>query len=218
MAKLHFNPGCALSLYKPEFEVKILKYLNDNFGEVALHKICCHHHPELESGSTIINVCPGCDRRFSHLYEGIMTISLWEIIDGLEEFPYPDYGGLRISIQDACPVRQKIQVHQAVRNLLQKMNFTIVETKLNRTHSLCCGDSFYPKLPMEEIHQKMKERAQSMPCQDVCVYCVSCIQSMAIGGRTPRYLLDLLLGEPTEPLKYDTETWHQHLQAYIDAH
>ncbi len=218
MARLYFNPGCALSLYKPETEHKILKYLNNHYGEVALHKICCHHHPRLEAGSAIINVCPGCDRRFSQLYEGITTISLWEVLDGLEGFPYPDYQGLPMSVHDACPVRQKPQVHLAVRNLLQKMNITVIETKHHGTQSLCCGDSYYPKLPVEQIHEKMKERAQSMPCQEVCVYCVSCIQSMTIGGRTPRYLLDLLFGEPTVPMEYDTETWHEQLQAYIDAH
>ena len=218
MTKTYFNPGCALSIYKPEVEIKILKFLNENYGEVALHKICCHHDPKLEAGSLIINVCAGCDRRFRSLYQGISTISLWEVLDGLESFQYPDYKGLKLSVHDACPVREKPQVHKAVRNLLKKMNVEVVETKFSGTNSICCGDDLYPKLPIETVHQKMKERADSMPCDEVCVYCVSCIKSMYIGGKTPRHLMDLIMGEITEPQIYDTVQWHQQLQEYIEKH
>ncbi|NFG02830.1 (Fe-S)-binding protein [Clostridium sporogenes] len=212
MSKTYFNPGCALSIYKPEIENKILKFLNENYGEVTLHKICCHHNPQLEAGSLIINVCAGCDRRFRSLYEGISTI------DGLDAFQYPDYKGLKLSVHDACPVREKPQVHKAVRNLLKKMNIDVVETKFSGTNSICCGDDFYPKLPIEKVHQKMKERADAMPCNEVCVYCVSCIKSMYIGGKTPRHLVDLLIGQTTEPQIWDTVKWHEQLQDYIDKH
>ncbi|HDK7155412.1 TPA: (Fe-S)-binding protein [Clostridium botulinum] len=218
MTKTYFNPGCALSIYKPEIENKVLKFLNENYGEVTLHKICCHHNPQLEAGSLIINVCAGCDRRFRSLYEGISTISLWEVLDGLEAFQYPDYKGLKLSVHDACPVREKPQVHKAVRNLLKKMNIDVVETKFSGTNSICCGDDFYPKLPIEKVRQKMKERANSMPCNEVCVYCVSCIKSMYIGGKTPRHLIDLLIGQTTEPQIWDTVKWHEQLQDYIDKH
>lgn len=183
-----------------------------------MHKICCRHDPRLEAGSVIINVCAGCDRRFRSLYEGISTVSLWEVLDGIEAFPYPNYHGLKISVHDACPVREKPQVHQAVRNLLRKMNMDIAEPRYYGTRSICCGDDFYPRLPVEQVHRQMKKRAQSMPCDDVCVYCVSCIKSMFIGGKTPRYLIDLLMNEETEPQVYDTVQWHSQLNEYIEKH
>ncbi len=218
MTKTYFNPGCALSIYKPEIENKILKFLSENYGEVTLHKICCRHDPQLESGSLIINVCAGCDRRFRSLYQGISTISLWEVLDGLDAFQYPDYKGLKLSVHDACPVREKPQVHKAVRNLLKKMNIDVVETKFSGTNSICCGDDLYLKIPIEKVHQKMKERADSMPCNEVCVYCISCIKSMYTGGKKPRHLIDLLMGEITEPQIYNTVQWHDQLQDYIDKH
>lgn len=218
MINTYFNPGCALSIYKPEIENKIMKLLNQFYGVVELHKICCHHDPKLLKGSLIINVCAGCDRRFRSLYEDISTISIWEVIDGMETFRYPDYKGLKMSVHDACPVRDKPQVHQAVRNLLKKMNIDVVETKYYGIHSRCCGDDFYQKLPINQIHQIMKERADSMPCNEVCVYCVSCIKSMYIGGKAPRHLIDLLMGEETEPQIYDTVEWHELLQDYINQH
>lgn len=213
----YFNPGCALSIYKPYMEERLLEYLNKNYGETKLHKVCCHHDPALEAGALIINVCAGCDRRFASLYEGVSTVSLWEVLDGLD-FPFPDYRGMRMSVQDACPVRAKPQVHRAVRSLLHKMNIEIVETERNRAHTVCCGDDFYPALPLEEVHARMKARAQAMPCEQVAVYCVSCIKAMHIGGRTPRYLVDLLYAEQTEPQIYDTVAWHEQLQAYIERH
>lgn len=216
--QIYFNPGCALSIYKPEMENNILGFLNLNYKKTSMHKICCRHEPRIEKNSLIINVCAGCDKRFGNLYEGISTKSLWEIIDTLESFPYPDYDGLKMTVHDACPVRKNSQVHQAVRNILKKMNIDVIETKLNRERSVCCGDDFYPKLPLEKVHKLMKKRADSMPCEDVCVYCVSCIKSMHIGGKTPRYLVDLLMNEKSDPQVYDTVKWHEELQEYIDKH
>ncbi len=219
MSKIYFNPGCALSLYRPEAENEILSYLNTCFDEgVQLHKICCHHNPQVEKGSLIINVCAGCDKRFSTLYDGISTVSLWEVIDKAEGFPFPDYSGLEISVHDACPIRDKPQVHSAVRSLLKKMNITVIEAENHSTKSVCCGDSLYPALPLETIHQKMEERASSMPCENVAVYCVSCIKAMHIGGKTPRHLADLLYGKPTEVQIYDTVKWHEQLNLYIESH
>ncbi|MDR3231127.1 MAG: (Fe-S)-binding protein [Synergistaceae bacterium] len=199
-------------------EVRFLECLKRNYGEVALHKICCKHDPQLEAGSLIVNVCAGCDKRFSSLYEGISTISLWEVLDGLDSFPFPNYGGCKMSVHDPCPIRGKPQVHKAVRNLLRRMNIDVVETKFHGTQSVCCGDSFYPALPIERIHEKMTERARSMPCDDVCVYCVSCVKSLHIGGKRPRHLVDLLMGEETEAQTYDTIEWHREVAAYSEAH
>jgi len=98
------------------------------------------------------------------------------------------------------------------------MNIDVLETKFSGTNSICYGDDFYPKLPVEKVREKMKERAESMPCDEVCVYCVSCVKSMFIGGKTPRHLLDLLMGEATEPQVYDIVQWHKQLQEYIDKH
>ena len=34
MDKCYFNPGCALSIYKPKLEHNILDMLNEHFGSV----------------------------------------------------------------------------------------------------------------------------------------------------------------------------------------
>lgn len=219
MGKTYFNPGCALTIHKPEAEVALLKLLRDKYdGNVELHSLCCHHDPQVEKGSCIVVVCAGCDRRFNKLYEGISTLTLWEVLDGVEGIQYPDYKGRKMSLHDPCPIRSKPQVHRAARSLLKKMNIEVVEAALHAASSRCCGDSYYPDLPLEEIHARMKERAASMPCDEVAVYCVTCVRSMHFGGKKPRYLVDLLLGEETVPPEGDVPEWHARIKEYRERH
>ncbi len=218
MKKCYFNPGCALSIDKPASEHKLLELLNRHFGSVLMHNICCRHDPRLPHGSTIINNCAGCDRRFRSLYEGIQTISLWEVLDSIDHLPLPDYTGLTVSVHDPCSYRPKPQVHAAMRNLLRRMNITIIDSEYSGTKSICCGDNFYPKLPIEKVTELQKKRAAQMPCQEVVVYCVSCVKSMVIGGKTPHHMVDLILNEETEPQETRIDVYHDALKQYIDKH
>ena len=212
-----FAPGCALMLHKPALAGKLHAFLNAG-GDVPEHLTCCRHEPGLGSGTRIINVCAGCDRRYRELYPGISTISLWEVLAGSDTFPFPDYGGAPMAILDACPTRTEARVHEAVRTLLARMNITVAEPDRTRTRGTCCGDSAYGTLPVDEVKARMCKRASEMPCQDVVVYCVSCCKAMHIGGRRPRYLVDLLFGEATPIGTFEPDAWHREIQGFIDTH
>ena len=216
--KCYFNPGCAMSLYKPEAVEEILHLLNRRFLPTQLHTTCCRHDPNLPAGATIINNCAGCDRRFRSLYDGIQTISLWEVLDAIPALPLPTYDGMQLSVHDSCSFRKKPQVHAAVRSLLDKMHIEVVESPFSGTKSICCGDNFYGHIPLEEVHAFQKKRASQMPCQDVAVYCVSCIKSMHIGGKTPHHMLDLLIGEETQVQETRLDAYHDELDRYIEEH
>lgn len=216
--KTVFAPGCALLIYKPELGKRILEFLNSELGNIDEHIICCKHEPNLERGTKIINTCPGCDRRYRQLYEGISTISLWELLAESETFPFPDYKGQRMSIQDACPTRNKERVHDAIRAILKKMNINVIEPEKTRTNGICCGDSFYEVLSVEEVKEQMRKRGSEMPVQEVAVYCVSCVKSMHIGGKKPRYMIDLLFNEETVPGVFEPDEWHAQLDEFIREH
>ncbi|MHB8983874.1 MAG: (Fe-S)-binding protein, partial [Carboxydocellales bacterium] len=156
--------------------------------------------------------------RYRQLYEGISTISVWEVLVESKTFPFPDYQGKEMAIIDACPTRDQERVHQAIRTLLTRMNIKLVEPKNTGTTSTCCGDSFYGVLPVDQVKQEMKKRAAEMPVQDVVVYCVSCCKSMHIGGKKPRYMLDLLFGEETFPGIFEPDEWHAQLDKFIGEH
>lgn len=213
-----YAPGCALLIYKPKLAEKVLEFLNQNLGDVPEHLICCRHNPDLESGTRVINTCAGCDRRYRELYDGISTISLWEMLAESKTFSFPDYNGMEMSIHDACPTRTEERVHSAIRKLLGKMNIKVIEPKNTRNKAICCGDSFYDTLPVEHVKELMRKRSNEIPCDNVVVYCVSCIKAMYIGGKNPRYILDLLFEEETEIGTFEPDAWHGELQKFIDEH
>jgi len=213
-----FAPGCALLIYKPALADKVFDVLSDDFPGLETHTTCCHHEPKQPEGTRIINVCAGCDKRYRELYQGISTISLWELLAKSDVFPFPDYGQRQMSIVDACPTRDQDRVHEAVRTLLQRMNIKLVEPQRTRGNGTCCGDRFYGELPVNEVKAQMQKRASEMPVNDVVVYCVSCIKSMHIGGKHPRYLVDLLFGEETHHGTFEPEQWHAELDAFIADH
>jgi hypothetical protein len=64
----------------------------------------------------------------------------------------------------------------------------------------------------------MKKKASEMPAEEVLVYCVSCAKAMFIGGKRPRYLIDLLFEEETIPKTLDPDEWHRELDVFIESH
>lgn len=218
MEKCYFNAGCAMSLYKPELPQLMLELLREQYGDVKPHTICCRHDPALEPGSTIINNCAGCDRRFRSLYKGIRTISYWELIDSLPNLKLPDYGGLTVSVHDSCGYRHKPQVHRAIRSLLRKMNITVTETTFSGENAVCCGDNLYGHVPNQQVTERIKARTEQFPCENVVVTCIGCVRSIFDGGKKPRYLPDLLLGRETEPMPDTLDEYHSKLMDYIKCH
>jgi Fe-S oxidoreductase len=192
--------------------------LAQNLGNMERLDLCCQNHPPLPDLAQVINVCPGCGRRYRNNYPHATTVSLWEILAHSDWFPFPDYGGRRMTISDACPTRNQLVVHQAVRTLLDKMNIQLVEPERTGAQGVCCGDSFWGVLPADQVKEKMIARASEMPAEDVVVYCVSCSKSMFIGGKRPRYLVDLLFGEETVPKTYEPDEWHRELDEYTRTH
>jgi len=205
-------------LYKPELAERLHLFLEKNLGSMDRWMRCCRKDPDFAAKTEVINICPGCDKRFRTDYPSSSTISLWEILAATDFFPFPDYGGEVMTIIDACPTRDQPRVHDAIRALLRKMNITVKEPKHTRTKGKCCGDTFWGELPVEDVKKQMRKRAAEMPVDDVVVYCVSCSKSMFVGGKSPRYIIDLLFEEETVPKTYETEAWHKELDVYIDAH
>ena len=201
-------------IYKPRLAERLHEILKENVGEMEMALACCQHVPPVKKGTEVINICPGCDRRYRENYEGSSTTSLWEVLAAGSFFSFPDYGGAEMSVIDACPTRDQGRVHEAVRELARRMNITVVEPRHTRTRGTCCGDSFWEKLPTPQVIKQMKKKAASMPADDVLVYCVSCAKAMFIGGKRPRYLVDLLFGEETERQTCDLEQWHREIDEF----
>ena len=213
-----YAPGCAFVLYKPDLVERLHAILNESLGGMDRLLTCCKNVPPLEPGTEVISTCPGCDKRYRTNYEDSSNIALWEILATSDFFPFPDYSGKKMTIIDACPTRDQVRVHKAMRSVLKKMNITLIEPKNTGTKSICCGDSFYGLIPSDEVKGLMKKRTSEMPVDDVVVYCVSCSKSVFIGGKKPHYLIDLLFNEETIPKTLDPDLWHKELDEYIADH
>lgn len=209
-----YAPGCALTLYKPHLSEKVHEFLTANLGEMDRLDTCCRLNPEIEEGVNVINTCPGCDRRYKNNYEESTTVSVWETLADSKDFEFPDYSGERMTILDACPTRTEDKVHEAIRKLLRRMNIELVEPENTKRTGTCCGDSFYGKVPVEDVKDLMRKRTSEMPVEDVVVYCVSCVKSVYIGGKKPRYLVDLLFNEETDPQTFEPDEWHSELDKF----
>ena len=98
------------------------------------------------------------------------------------------------------------------------MNIVVVEPAKTRTKGSCCGDSLYGSAPVERVKALMSKRASEMPVEDVVVYCVSCIKAMHLGGKKPRYIVDLLFGEETSAGICEPDRWHADLDRFSSAH
>lgn len=216
--KYLFAPGCALILYKPHLVEKLQSFLNNHYGNMGQLLTCCRHTPGIASDTVIINVCPGCDRRYRENYENSPTVSLWELLSESKTFSFPDHKSKNMTIIDACPTRNQDRIHSSVRTLADRMNISIVEPTRTKRKGTCCGDTFYGKLPTEQVIDKMRAKADEMPVNDVLVYCVSCMQSVFTGGKRPRYLIDLLFAEDTEPKPCNPNQWHAELDEFIKNH
>ncbi len=211
-------PGCALYLYKPHLITKLHYFLYKNYDVSEQLITCCRHTPDLPEDVTVINICPGCDKRYRENYDKPRTVSLWELLMNDDDFHFPDYHSKEMTIIDACPTRDQDRIHNAVRTVLERMNISVIEPSRTKRRSTCCGDTFYGKRSIDEVERQMKMKAESMPIDDIIVYCVSCCKSMFTGGKRPKYLIDLIFSEDTIPLTTKPEEWHSELDEYIEKH
>lgn len=215
--KYVFAPGCALMSYKPHLAERLKEWTVARYGAMDSLLACCLNRPAVTEGTCVLTPCVTCAATYARLPGGCTSHLLLHDIAQSDTFPFPDYGGAPMSIQDTCASRTMPQAQATVRRLLERMNISLVEPQKTGPRAKCCGQTFYGKLPEERVRALMQARAGEMPCRDVVVYCASCIMSMTQGGRQPRYILDLLFGEPTL-LADGIGAWNRKLADFRKTH
>lgn len=213
-----FVPGCALLIYKPKLASKLKEYIENGYGHMTTWKPCCLTKPDIKEKTRVFTPCVTCAQQYAGKYQDIEVVFILQLIAESEDFPFPDYHGTPMSIQDTCSARTNPKYMAVVRKLLNRMNIKLMEPDRSGLHAKCCGQTFYGKLPIDKVESYMKTRANEMPCDEVVVYCASCIMSMSVGGKRPRYLLDLLFNEPTEIWSSGAECWNNKLKDFRNQH
>ena len=166
-------------------------------------------------GDRVYSLCHNCNNIIEEQHPGVEVRSLWELIDEDPYFPFPDYGGEEITVQDCWIAFEKRKVQDAVRSLLRKMNFRIAELPENYEKTRFCGENLlgpctesnrqlvhhryvelYPEMftPMTEEEKDAHFRAHcgKIRTRRTACYCRFCRRGIERGGKEALHMLQLL--------------------------
>lgn len=237
----YYIAGCVFSVRFPELSKRIREYAEEHYGLNILR--CCvpnwkvkiyedkmpegslrdswkalPHSKEFAPDDEVWSICHNCTNIIEEHYQGVKVHSLWELIDSDDDFPFPDYSGMKATVQDCWRSRERSEEQAAVRSLLRKMNIEYVEAEMNHENTDFCGSSLYrpqvkrnevfaPKhyveqaegkfLPHTEEEQKriMEEYCSRYKTKTVVCYCHYCLECLELGGVDGRHLAFLLFPE-----------------------
>ena len=212
----YYFPSCNFTKLRPETSEKIKSFMATKGVRVVG---CCRPGHKALSGwnDTVITVCETCSIIIGENRPAAKVISLYEFIDSLPDFPFPDYKGERITLQDCYRAKTREAEKAAVRSVLRKMNVEIVELsgteeEINFDGSFLFGpmrpDNFtlaplrfaeikkdmQPKSP-EEIDAYLKIYCQRFTTERVTCYCNSCLSGLVQGlpeGKQAVHVAELL--------------------------
>ena len=122
----YYFPSCKFTQMRPETSEKVKRFMASKGVRVVG---CCRPgHKALSGWNDIaITICETCSIIIGENRPAAKVISLYEFIDSLPDFPFPDYKGERITLQDCYRAKAKETEKAAVRSVLRKMNVEIVE-------------------------------------------------------------------------------------------
>lgn len=170
----------------------------------------------LKPGDSVYALCHNCTNIVEEQNPGVFVPSLWELIDQDEAFVYPDYAGLKATVQDCWRSRERSKEQAAVRSILKKMHIEYVEMPDNHGKTAFCGSTLYreqpaknaryaPKHYVEQAAGKFQPHSQEEQIaimRDYCrqyktdvvvCYCHYCLEGLLQGGVDGRHLAQMIL-------------------------
>lgn len=215
-----YLPSCKFTAYSPGSSKRIKKYLSENY-DMQITGCCRTNHKKFTSDDTVVYICNTCAAFCREDSAAKKVISVWELLENDKNFPFPDCGHRKMTIQDCWRVYDNEPQQKAIRRILQKMNIDIEESDDNFDRTRFCGTTLYESLPeqngefapkrfiknaeglfqshSEEEHGTlMKEHCDNIHYDEVVCYCIACIKGINLGGKKGIHLLDLIYGLETK--------------------
>ncbi len=238
MGRCYYVASCLFTARFPEVSMRIQAYIRAKGGIETVR--CCipkyrvrkyeERLPEggvrdawkalpqsadFQPGDTVFSICPNCINILAEWKKVENIRSLWELIDADPDFAYPDYAGMRATLQDCWRTRDRKEEQDAVRSLLRKMHIDFAETEKNREHADFCGSTlfreqpsknsklaprhyveqaegkFYPHAEEEQL-TLMREHCRQYGTETVVCYCHYCLEGLLQGGAGGVHLASLL--------------------------
>ena len=211
-----YFPSCNFTKASPQTSKKVRQYLADVHGIRTIG--CCRPgHKKLSEGEIPLTICQSCSAIIRE-NTGVEDVSIFQFLNEDSRFPWPDYHGEEITLQDCWRAEGKHALHEAVRSILRQMNMKVVELEENRDKSRFCGVFRYN--PMQEANIQiaphyfvdhmegklefhtpkeqqvlMEENGKRYDTERVAVYCNSCLRGLIQGKVNGIHVMDLMFPE-----------------------
>ena len=212
-----FFPGCQLAGARPKQVADVYDFLKDRlYGGLGVYLSCCgipaHWAGEKEyfarhvqqmkeklvslGSPTVIAACPTCLNVFREYLPEVASVSLWEVLDGMElaswvrarENTVPD----TLVIHDPCAARHNTVWQNAVRSLAKKCGVTVREPKHTRETTACCGHGGNQWCADYEAARAMARKRAEELGGSTLASCIMCRENLASQGLPTWHLLDIL--------------------------
>ncbi len=198
--KIIYMPGCSFFEKEQETFQKVLAFLEKIYeNQVECFRLCCGvisepynfkdnleivNHAFIEkamNAELIIINCPNCYNYYKKNIknEAIQEkiISIYEVL--VEHYQSTlDYQQKKISIHDPCPSRYHSNIHEAVRTLLKRVNYEIVEVKYSKSITKCCGNGALVGFTNYKTKRKFMDERNAEFEYPVITYCSDCCRNL----------------------------------------
>ena len=132
-----YYPSCNFSAASPATAKKVKAFFEKQMPVAG----CCRvDKREISPADTALYICQACRET---LEDKVKTQSMWEYLDALKDFNFPNLNGQEFYVQDCWRDRNHPEIHEAVRSLLKKMHAEVIEIEHNREKSIFCGNLHY---------------------------------------------------------------------------
>lgn len=219
---IHYLPSCKIKALHKEESVKLQHYLAEKGVNILG---CCRipqSHVQMLPGDTVLTNCTSCAIITDEHSPEVNEISLYEYLLEDDTFPWPDFNGERITVQDCYRSTHKPEVQKAIRECLLRMNMVPVEIEENYEKARFDGTFVYEPvsesnlklapnyftdfqnnmvkvIPADQQKQAMEDWVKQYETERVVCYCNSCLKGLKLGGANAVHIVDLI----AEGLQYD---------------
>jgi hypothetical protein len=209
--------GCDYAARHPEVGARIRAYYEVR-EDICLLPCCRKDLSVLQPGDTVTVGCTLCDLMLAERVPFVKLHSIYRLLLEDEGFAWPDHSGREVTLQDCWRVRHDTLLQDDVRSCLARMNVRWHELPEHREGTTFCGtwlnnppapdcvelaprtfarlEGMRELLSPDEQEARMRSWCEQYPTDEVTVYCNGCERGVALGGRRPVQVLELLFPSP----------------------
>ncbi|MBU1698114.1 MAG: VTT domain-containing protein [Proteobacteria bacterium] len=213
-----FFPGCTLTGTRPDATQKTYDYLKKHDPGMGMVLDCCSK-PSHDLGrqnyfdlmfsemkgflfknsiKKVIVACPNCYKIFSTFGDPLKVETVYDVMarHGLDDHKLAG----SIALHDPCPVRNKTNIHESVRSLVQARGLDIMETAHTGKDTFCCGEGGAVGCvsPGFAAGWADKRATEALP-HKIVTYCAGCVNHLSKKADA-FHVLDLVF-DPDNALK-----------------